>query len=499
MKNKVMIQYFEWYLPNTPHLWNILKDRAKELYDAGFTSIWMPPAYKGVGGNEDVGYGVYDVYDLGEFDAKGSVETKYGTREEYLACVDALHQSGLEVISDIVLNHKMGADGLNLVIADEVNPENRMEVLSTDNEIVAYTLFTFPARHDKYSSFHWDWSCFDGVDYDEITKESKQYLFNDKSWARHVDDQFGNFDYLMGANLDFSNPKVVKECTDWAKWYLDTVHNDGFRLDAVKHIEARFYRDWIKELRDYTKQPLFTVGEYWHGDVERLLNYLQEVDYQISLFDVSLHFHMYDACHSDGAYDMGAIFENTLVKRAPDNAVTFVDNHDTEPGQGLESFIDPWFKPMAYALILLREEGYPCVFYGDYYGIGEYNIPGMKDQIDRMLRLRETRMNGERHDYFDHHDVVGWTYEGNKNRCDGFAVLMTDAIGGEKYMYIGKQYCGFILSDGIHKVKIDKYGGGVFYVNDASLSLYTIVYKNVKGRLSRRSQAWRPIRACGER
>ena len=42
--------------------------------------LWLPPAYKGVGGKNDNGYGVYDLYDLGEFNQKGSIETKYGTK-----------------------------------------------------------------------------------------------------------------------------------------------------------------------------------------------------------------------------------------------------------------------------------------------------------------------------------------------------------------------------------------------------------------------------------
>lgn len=55
-----------------------------------------PPAYKGHQGREDVGYGVYDLYDLGEFDQKGSVPTKYGTREEYLSAIRALQARGLK-------------------------------------------------------------------------------------------------------------------------------------------------------------------------------------------------------------------------------------------------------------------------------------------------------------------------------------------------------------------------------------------------------------------
>ena len=58
-----------------------------------------------------MGYGVYDTYDLGEFDQKGSVRTKYGTRAEYEAAVRALQASGIQALADVVLNQRLGADG----------------------------------------------------------------------------------------------------------------------------------------------------------------------------------------------------------------------------------------------------------------------------------------------------------------------------------------------------------------------------------------------------
>jgi len=65
---------------------------------------------------------------------------------------------------------------------------------------------------------------------------------------------------------------------------------------------------------------------------------------------------------------MRTIFDGTLVKSNPVQAVTLVENHDSQPGQSLESTVQSWFKPLAYAMILTREQGYPSVFYGDYYG-----------------------------------------------------------------------------------------------------------------------------------
>ena len=70
-QNGTMMQYFEWYLPSGM-LWNKMKEEAPNLAACGITALWIPPAYKGNSGINDVGYGVYDLYDLGEFDQKGT-------------------------------------------------------------------------------------------------------------------------------------------------------------------------------------------------------------------------------------------------------------------------------------------------------------------------------------------------------------------------------------------------------------------------------------------
>ena len=61
-----MMQYFEWNLPNDGQFWNKLKEDAPHLEEMGVTAVWIPPAYKGKEQN-DVGYGTYDLFDLGEF------------------------------------------------------------------------------------------------------------------------------------------------------------------------------------------------------------------------------------------------------------------------------------------------------------------------------------------------------------------------------------------------------------------------------------------------
>ena len=475
MKKKahgVMMQFFEWYLPADHSFWQRLIDgEAAALAASGFTALWLPPATKGAFGDHGVGYAVYDKYDLGEFDQKGSVPTKYGTKSQYVKAVTAAKKAGLDVYADIVLNHMIGADGYEELTATEYAGNNRTLPVSGEETIKAWTVFSFPGRKGKYSDFVWDSSCFDGVDWDDDRKKSAVYLLKGHGWQDEVDAENGNYDYLMGADIDFDQQKVIDELTSWGKWYVKTTKVTGFRLDAVKHIKADFYRNWLPAMREAMGSPdAFAVGEYWNPDVNALSNYLSEVDGEMDLFDVPLHMNL-NRISCDGEHtDLRQVFDGSLVKRDSCHAVTFVDNHDTQPGQALSSFVSTWFKPHAYCLLLLREEGYPCVFYGDYYGIPHDNIAPMKETIDKLLTIRHKKMSGARHDYFYDAHGIGWTNEG------GFAVVLSTKYDQSVQMYIGKQFADKTFVDALgnrtEEVVIDADGNGTFTARDGFASVW---------------------------
>ena len=175
--NECLMQYFEWYLPSDSTLWNKVTKDSSHISNLGVTHIWLPPAYKGQSGTTDVGYGVYDLYDLGEFNQKGSIPTKYGTKDEYLNAIRNLKDNNIKVLADIVLNHKLGADELEEVIAVQSDFSDRNVNTSTAKMIKAWTKYTFPGRGNTYSDFKWDWTHFHGVDWDEETRTSSIYKF----------------------------------------------------------------------------------------------------------------------------------------------------------------------------------------------------------------------------------------------------------------------------------------------------------------------------------
>lgn len=476
MDNMTLMQYFEWYLPENGLHWQRCAAQAKELRRAGINMVWLPPAYKGAGGRKSVGYDVYDTYDLGEFDQKGSVATKYGTKEDYVRAVRAFQENGIEVLADIVLNHMMGADATEAVKVTEGQASDRNRNISGEQQIQAWTKFEFPGRGNMYSDYQWSAANFSGTDWDEAGKRTGIFCLAGKTWNRDTDSENGNYDYLMGADLDMDNQETVQAVTSWGKWYFDTVHMDGLRLDAVKHISFSFYLDWIRSMRAHTGRDFFTVGEYWSQKTDQLLHYLDVTENVMSLFDVPLHFSFYNAAVSNGNFDMGSLFNGSIVKERPANAVTFVDNHDTQPNQALCSFIPAWFKPIAYAMILLRRDGIPCVFYGDYYGIPESKIEPVEGLL-RLIKLRELHAYGEQLDYFDDSSVVGFTRGGDAEHPDsGMAVLATDSAGGVKRMKVGEAFSGHLFYDALchvsDPVRIEADGTGEFRVNGGSVSVW---------------------------
>ena len=473
-KNEIMLQGFEWNLPADGEHWNRLAAMAPSMKRAGITSIWLPPAYKGIGGAEEVGYAVYDPYDLGEFDQCGSVRTKYGTLHQYTEAIEALHRSGIKAFSDMVMNHRMGAEKAERVKTHVVSTDNRLDVHPEVQDSVLYTKFTFPGRKGRYSNFKWDSRRFTSVSYDKKDPDHQLFLIDGKSFATDVDGELGNYDYLMGCDVDVNQNAVKKELIRWAMFTLDKTGEDGFRLDAVKHISASFMEKWLTTLRSLTGMDLYTVGEYWSSSLPSLLNYLKQVHSCMSLFDVPLHFRLYDAARSDGNFDMGSLLNDTLSKADPAHAVTFVDNHDTQPGQSLESFVSGWFKEAAYGIILLRGQGIPCVFWGDLYGMPYQHIKPVRN-LRLLMRACGKYAYGQLYDYFDHQHVVGFTRIGDAHPGSGLAFLCSNQGDGEKQMFVGKEHAGktFVPLHGqFPPVRIDSEGMGIFRVSDKDFSLY---------------------------
>jgi len=89
-----------------------------------------------------------------------------------------------------------------------------------------------------------------------------------------------------------------------------------------------------------------------------------------------------------------------LAGIAPLNAVTFIENHDTDRNEPVATN-----KLLGYAYIL-TSEGYPCVYYRDY--STDKNCFGLKSSIDNLIWIHEKLAEGPTQERWKDFDLFAY-------------------------------------------------------------------------------------------
>jgi alpha-amylase len=349
----VMMQAFYWNCPDIEgkpfQWWKYLQGEVPRLAAAGFTALWLPPANKAAS-NGSMGYDPYDYYDLGEFDQKGSAATWFGSKADLLALIAAAHAAKMQVYADLVIDHCSGAD------AQEISPIDGHS---------RWTKFT-----PKSGKFPRDVNSFHPCRYE--------------SWDGGT---FGDM-----PDLCHRNPDVYTAVLEYAEWLINTIGYDGFRLDFVKGYGGWVVRA-IMELRGLHGTAAFkpfAVGECWDNS-RTIEDWLGETnawsDNPVGAFDFPLRYRLRDMCQAYGFSMRQLVAPGTVLADLTARAVTFVENHDVVRGDPIVND-----KMLAYAFILTHQ-GYPSVFWQDYFNWG-LALPGDVSGIDALMRVHEDHAGG---------------------------------------------------------------------------------------------------------
>jgi alpha-amylase len=351
----VMMQAFYWDAPakedKRGEWWNHLAEKVPDLAAAGFDALWLPPISKATGPDSN-GYDPYDYFDLGDFDQKGSTKTLYGNRAELERLIKTMHEHNMGAIADMVINHNSGAD------EEEVNPLDGQK---------RWTKF-----NPKSGKFPRDWNCFHPSRYERAMVEGENYA---------------GFPHLC-----HRNPLVYKAMYEYARMIIEELGFDGFRFDFVKGFGAWMIGllakyQYNKDGKEFTP---FVVGEYWSGpeEIDGWLDGVRSVtDTQIAAFDFPLRYKLKDVCDKPNYSLLNLTDQASISAGRPFNAVTFVENHD----MGGNEIVND--KMMAYSFILTGD-GYPCVFWYDYYN-NQLARPLAPDGIDALIDAHHRYAGGE--------------------------------------------------------------------------------------------------------
>ena len=350
-----------------------IQQRIEEGYfrDLGINILWLAPLNRNPEGAWQeylppyrfyTGYhGYWPVSDTG-------VEPRFGGEQGLKNLVDAAHKSGTKIIADLVLKH--------------VHVEN-------------------PLWKEKR-----EW--FGTVDLPDGTKNLRRW--NDHQFTTWFEEWLPGF--------DFSNPAAVSYLLSNAEDWVIRFDLDGYRLDAVKHIEFSFWPKFRTAMRNLeareSKPPgaMYFVGETFM-DRQGIMSFVGP-----NMLDGQFDFPLYDTImdvlgrRSHGFQDLEkSLLASETIYGKETLMSPLVGNHDKSrfmayaDGDLPDAAIPDeeelgWAKPpqvdnaksyeylkLATAFILAID-GVPMIYYGD-----EVGLTGAGDPDNRRMMPLENELN----------------------------------------------------------------------------------------------------------
>ncbi|MFN0157175.1 MAG: alpha-amylase domain-containing protein [Bacteroidota bacterium] len=364
-KSDVFLQGFYWNSTPGGLWWDSIASLAPRIGAAGFGAVWLPSPVKGAGGGFSMGYDPYDHYDFGEYNQKGTVETRFGSRQELINAIDALHAVGVQSFADAVMGHMNGAE--------QYVPVDCEPYPSYPDS--AWLVFNYPNGSGRFK------------------KNAASFYPNQLTC--NVDPPYhGPSDpiFKFGEVPAHTQFHVRDSLITWGHYLKDVMGFDGFRLDAVKHINPEFVGQWLNAVGGYA------VAEYYGStsEIGTWLNDCQNVfGGDVSMFDFPLRFTLKDMCNNtSGTFDMNWLDGAGLINAGISgyDVATFVENHDLDR-TGWDGSLDNGHAPIIYDKDLgyaytIFSEGRPSVFFRDYF------IYGLANTIDKLIWIREKFLHG---------------------------------------------------------------------------------------------------------
>lgn len=302
--------------------------------DLGITGIWLMPI------TQSPSYHGYDTTDY------RTIESDYGTNEDFKRLLAECHKRGIKVIIDLVPNHCSSSHPWFIEAQDPASPKH-------------------------------DWFIWEKAD------PAWKGPWGQKVWHQvkgkpQLGYYYGLFNHDM-PDLNYRNEQVSAEMIDTCRWWLSEMGIDGFRIDAIRHLiedgqtqeNTPETHAWLRKfaLAMQTAKPeVFTVGEVW-APTPQVAAYLKgEAETELdSCFEFDLAAALLKAAGSGEAAPLAKQLATTW-EWLPDNQFsTLLSNHDQD--RTMTALKGDFQKGKLAASLLLTLPGIPFLYYGEELGM----------------------------------------------------------------------------------------------------------------------------------
>jgi glycosidase len=367
-----------------------IKQQLTYLKKLGVGAIWLSPVQMNPQWFKDYwgGYGIFDFLRIEPrfcSDPAKAMNDPDVADAEFRSLVKAIHDEGMYVILDIVLNHT----------GDLFNYDGMRDSASW-NFISEYSIYW----RDGAGKAHGDWTDIGVIpglprDAGVWPKELQRndYFRRRGSGDGNGDLAKGDFDRLKELTTEYLVPGTnlypVRNTLIRAYQYLIAKFDlDGFRIDTLQYVEPDFARVFGNAMREFAlaigKKNFFTFGEVCEENNEQQIARFVGRDTAIAdgligvdaAIDFPMRKRLFDLCKTKVppcvlAQEADARRDalKYIISSHGDAGryfVTFLDNHDVN-----ERFnYDGWPDQTRLALsFLMTMQGVPCIYYGTEQGL----------------------------------------------------------------------------------------------------------------------------------
>jgi maltose alpha-D-glucosyltransferase/alpha-amylase len=377
-----------------------LMQKLDYIASLGVTTIWLLPFYPSP--RRDDGYDIAEYRD---------VSPDYGSLEDVRAFIDAAHERGIRVITELVINHTSDQHPWFQAArkAPPGSPEREFYVWSDDDKLYSGTRIIF--LDTEKSNWTWD-------------EEAGAYF-----WHRF---------YSHQPDLNFDNPKVLDEVISVMHFWLDA-GVDGLRLDAIPYLVERDgtsnenlpeTHQVLKKIRadldaHYTDKMLLAEANMWPEDTQQYFGDRSQDsgDECHMAFHFPLMPRMYMAVAQEDRFPITDIMRQTPEIPANCQWAIFLRNHDeltlemvtdaerdylwdtyasdrrARINLGIRRRLAPLMErdrrriELMHAM-LLTMPGTPVLYYGDEIGMGDNIFLGDRDGVRTPMQWSPDRNGG---------------------------------------------------------------------------------------------------------
>ena len=292
--------------------WADMTKKMPELAEAGYDSLWVPNPGKGESGAYSVGYDLFDPFDMGDKNQRGTTATMYGTKAQLLQMVQTAHRFGIRVYFDNVMNHRAfsvpGNSGTPTNYYPGLLPQD-FHLQTTGNNTYA----NWPSVSDWNNQWQIQYQPLVGL-IDLANEPPSIYGNRNENFGATLGSTITKISFVRQPNnpeyyMDTSKPYIegslwrpfngtngVPNSEDVGSyliravlWELNETKCDGFRLDAVKHVPSAFFGDTTASWNGYSG-AIQAMFDYVHGYGTNVLGngYYESDNSRNSAFDTEV-------------------------------------------------------------------------------------------------------------------------------------------------------------------------------------------------------------------